>query len=437
MNKLLVMYPFNPHRHVKIWLSSKPNVFLNPLNQLRLVRLRAMNPADKITFFYDANLLTPEAIQELNAFCTKHSIQALDVQHAVFPLCRHPLDRRLIAAYQDEVDNLERGGNLASASDKLRLLAPVILQGTYSDFDVDVKTASLPDTIEVNSPLMIRLSSFFPYRGSSDERVSVNNEVFAVVNYRDALPTLQSIKEIALSLYEKQKPGTPIAKLPYSDDTSFMGLLLSKLAYQQNARQIRHSIMQLAQSNESFYKAMCFFDRLEVDGERLSYGPGTKECSPQALHAMGLEIKMRLLESFSSASEPRKVRLRPLLLSNNSRDFLDFNRQELEELMIQKTVISSTGPNAYCFGILGGNHFNATLMQREVNPVALATYGLQRAFISSNGYPMHVTIEEKQIAEEQSVNDASWLACGIQTLFEKEQRMDEAARIIQNKLLRR
>lgn len=431
------MYTFNPHRHVKIWLSANPNVFLNPLNQLRLVRLRAINPRDKITFFYDSHLLNPEAIRELGVFCTKHHIQALDVRDAVFPHCRDLLDRRLIQAYQDEVDHLETGGNLASASDKLRLLAPIFLQGTYSDFDVDVQTASLPETIEVGSPILIRLSSFFPYPGSSDERVSVNNEVFAVVNFRNALPILQRIKEIALTLFEKQKADTPITKLPYSDDTSFMGKLLNKLSFQQNARQIRHSILQLEQSNTSFYRAMRFLDRFEVEGERFFYRPGTEECSTEVLRAMSVEIKLRLIRSFAFASERRKVTLRPLLSSGDWRDVLDFNRQELAELMIQKTVISSTGPDAYCFGILGGNHFNAVRMAREVNPIALATYGLHHAFISSNGYPMHATIEEKLIAEQESVNDASWRAYGLQTLFEKEQRMEDAARIIQKQLLRR
>ena len=41
-------YELNPHRHVKIWLSKKPDIFLNQENQLRLVRIRAQNPDDVI-----------------------------------------------------------------------------------------------------------------------------------------------------------------------------------------------------------------------------------------------------------------------------------------------------------------------------------------------------------------------------------------------------
>jgi glucosyltransferase Lgt1/2/3 len=38
------MYRYNPHQQVKIWLSKYPDVFLNPENQLRFVKIRVTNP---------------------------------------------------------------------------------------------------------------------------------------------------------------------------------------------------------------------------------------------------------------------------------------------------------------------------------------------------------------------------------------------------------
>ncbi len=40
------MYKYNPHAHVKIWLSKTPSVFMNIENQTRLIEMREKNPND-------------------------------------------------------------------------------------------------------------------------------------------------------------------------------------------------------------------------------------------------------------------------------------------------------------------------------------------------------------------------------------------------------
>jgi glucosyltransferase Lgt1/2/3 len=49
-------YSFAPHRHVKIWLSKDSDIFLNLENQIRLVKMRDINPKDTINFIYDSRL---------------------------------------------------------------------------------------------------------------------------------------------------------------------------------------------------------------------------------------------------------------------------------------------------------------------------------------------------------------------------------------------
>ena len=58
-------YTFNPHRHVKIWLSTNPDTFLNLENQLRLIRMREINPGDSISFVYSEKLLKDHALESL------------------------------------------------------------------------------------------------------------------------------------------------------------------------------------------------------------------------------------------------------------------------------------------------------------------------------------------------------------------------------------
>ncbi|MDX2346384.1 MAG: glycosyltransferase family 88 protein, partial [Legionella sp.] len=119
-------YTFNPHRHVKIWLSKDEDVFLNQENQLRLVRMRHKNPNDEIQLLYAEKLLSSNAITALNAFCEKHNIQPVSIEAHILPNCLDTeSEQNLIGLYQREVNALNAGGNVAAASDILRWMSPV------------------------------------------------------------------------------------------------------------------------------------------------------------------------------------------------------------------------------------------------------------------------------------------------------------------------
>ena len=114
-------YLFDPHKHVKIWLSTKRDSFLNPDNQLRLVKMRAKNPHDVIYFVYDSVLLSPAAKRDLYHFCHTHRLKGRDVRRHVFRYCKTALERGLIEIYEDNIRHLGmEGGNVAVGSDLLR-----------------------------------------------------------------------------------------------------------------------------------------------------------------------------------------------------------------------------------------------------------------------------------------------------------------------------
>ena len=142
-------FTFNPHRHVKIWISSNKDVFMNAENQLRLVRMRANCPGDEITLVYDSRMLSEASLLDLSKFCSTNGIAAIDVL-SIQPICQKNEDEvKLLDIYADQINHLGKGGNLAQASDVLRVLRVVLAMGVYSDLDVDVVTRHLPKAIRV------------------------------------------------------------------------------------------------------------------------------------------------------------------------------------------------------------------------------------------------------------------------------------------------
>ncbi len=195
-------YELNPHRHVKIWLSKDPDIFMNDLNQLRLVKMRANCPKDEINLIYDSQLLSKNSHFELLVFCCKQNLNAVDVRK-IIPKCNQHSEQQLIKVYEDEISHLDAGGNLAAASDILRWIEPVFLLGTYSDFDVDVSTKGLPPIIPVLSEFLFNFGSVFSKDkyGVEQENLVPNNDVIAVLN-----PKSTRIKKVHQFIINACKP---------------------------------------------------------------------------------------------------------------------------------------------------------------------------------------------------------------------------------------
>lgn len=191
-------YELNPHRHVKIWLSMHPDLFMNPENQLRLVQMRASCPGDVIHLIYDHRLLSIQAINDLHTFCLKHDLTAMDACYLIAQ-CTHPLEKALAELYQDEISHLNAGGNLGAASDILRWLSPVFQLGVYSDLDVVVSTQKLAPRVQVFGDLLVSVGNYHNVHG--DAHLAANNDIIAVIN-----PHSEMIRKIQSYIFNACQP---------------------------------------------------------------------------------------------------------------------------------------------------------------------------------------------------------------------------------------
>lgn len=205
-------YDFNPHRHVKIWLSNNPDVFMNDENQLRLVKMRADCPGDEINLVYDSQLLSEASRLKLLSFCSKNNIQPINVRNLIPECLENNEEKQLINIYEDEISHLHEGGNLAAASDILRWLRPVIRKGIYSDFDVQVKTKGLPQKLEVFEEIIVPIGSHKTTNNTisllnknNTEALLVNNDVIAVLN-----PESEKLKIIQQHIINSCQPKTVV-----------------------------------------------------------------------------------------------------------------------------------------------------------------------------------------------------------------------------------
>lgn len=280
----IMAYSFNPHRHVKIWLSKDKDIFLNLENRIRLVRMRDINPADEIYLVYDSSLLSSKALEELESFCAKYKITAKDVHKDVIPHCRSEEEKKLIKIYEDEISHLEDGGNLAVGSDVLRWLRPVYELGTYTDFDVHVDTRELPETISVEKPLLLSLGS---YAVKSDvESICINNDTIAVVDSQEALSDIQKIQKFIYASCSKQPSdggnfierliSTSRARLselfsPFLaemllnlDPNSKVLPILAHMSKGKTAREVRKEVIDITANDVDFGKSVLMSNRIVV-----------------------------------------------------------------------------------------------------------------------------------------------------------------------------
>ena len=186
-------YRYNPHQHVKIWLSNNPECFLNIENQVRLIAMREINPKDEISLIFDGSLLNKQAKENLAFFCKEHTITSVDASAECFKnALQTKQEKDLYTFYQDEITNLKHGGNLAVASDIIRWLPPVYEKGTYTDFDVPVDTKGIAETISVEAPLLLNIGSL-QTRGK--EIVLSNNDYIAIVDPKAAKSDIEKIQK--------------------------------------------------------------------------------------------------------------------------------------------------------------------------------------------------------------------------------------------------
>ncbi len=406
-------YLFDPHKHVKIWLSTKRDSFLNPDNQLRLVNMRAKNPHDLIYFVYDSVLLSPEAKRDLYHFCHTHRLKGRDVRRHVFRQCKTALELGLIEIYEDNIRHLAEGGNVAVGSDLLRWLKPIYQLGTYTDLDVVVDTSKLPPSLTVERCLLMNIGSVFYTEGYQYESCNLNNDIVAVVDLEAAKPLIDRVQQ---ALYDGCRAREDLSVFEES------------------------KLMMNARCQELFglnFKTIQYHDRLHEWSHGLSARMFRAEIMTRTVdnaHFCALED---CTEEVFATRKRHEYRDYWVLANLDSSDLVSAFRTHFQKDALLQSVIYTSGPGRLLHVVLPhalyktGAEFN-----REVSGFSMAQYGLDKAFYSSNAMPLHVSKAEydERINNTQCRGDLSWVPSGVMAMQERDNCLHQSAQRIQQAL---
>lgn len=440
-------YPFNPHRHVKVWLSKDKDIFLNLENQLRLVRMRQLNPADEISFLYESRLLSDEAQGELRIFCTKNNITAKDIHSDIIPFCETQHERNLLTIYEDEITNFHQGIGLSVPSDILRILKPVYSLGTYSDFDVAIDTRQLPVVVPVKGHLLCNIGSVQTIKRC--ESPCFNSDIFAVVDEVSALPIIQKIQASLYAACIRQEANQPTSYIKriqqYANaldrflppriavrlinifQQSSDGLILLQLhnmTQGKSSLELRQTILAQTENNIAFCRPVYL-------GER---GSDTNIINHFAT-INRQEIKKQLTwKNWFLMTSTKYQSLKSLAAVSDNDTFVTKLRLQVRQVHLKHCVFNTSGPQIVLTTLFPENIYTQDEVNQHIVPYSLCTYGLNKAFLSHNGVSMHATRKKYLTmlnAKIGETNDLSWLEEGRQEIHTREQLMMHATTTIQ------
>lgn len=373
-------YGFNPHRHVKIWLSKNPQKFMSDENQLRLLAMRSKCPGDEIHLIYDSRLLTNDAKQDLLNFCKNNGIQADDIRDLINNAQLDSEEKQLIEIYEDEISHLDAGGNLAAASDVLRWIRPVYQLGTYSDFDVNIKTKDLPDYIPVKSDILLNIGSHQLF--AQNELIDVCNDIISITS-----PDSEKIKKIQKAIIVNCKPRTIKELLSYSHTLE------------------PDVVTYLQQKNPRLITPRQF--RANLDN---------------LMNPIIREVK-RILECkghFSELDSPEK--------------YMTFFKK-IEHRLYIDSVVGSTGPVAIVTGLDLPNTrrgVSYTFIEQNIKPMSFEfNHIVSQAFASIQKLELHASKDISRGMTQES--DLSWTAEGQAAMARRERTLHNSATKIQAK----
>nr|WP_133135173.1 glycosyltransferase family 88 protein [Legionella rowbothamii] len=413
-------YRYNPHHHIKIWLSNNRDLFMNLENQIRLSKMRETNPSDVIHLIYDSLLINSKSIQDLMHYCQEHRIIPIDVRIAFTGIVSDN-EQRLFHFYNDEITHLNQGGNLAVASDILRWLSPFYKLGTYSDFDYPIDTSDFPELIDVDAPLLLNIGSL---KLGSKEFILANNDFIAVVDADAATQLVDKVHHnllMKLTHYdndfneqvEKQFSDTLLSRYVIRlmrNRPETLYIAKSKDLKQQpglidstpltSSRSYRNYIQQIMASNDLFIR----FNRT---GD---------ESSTDTIQRLRNEVEQNLnLVKFLFFNK-EYVETKHILHLNDD-DFLNYYRKKEINLYLKSIIVCTTGPVEIANALFGKYVMNSHELIHEVQPLSFYHYQLHNAFKSPNSIPLHenpLGMMKFLGANEGEVNDSSWLESGKQ-----------------------
>lgn len=410
--KKSMTYTLNPHRHVKIWLSDDKNVFMNLTNQKRLIKMRHINPKDEIHLVYDSRLLTPTACENLQKFCTKYRITPKDFSVVK---AQDDTEEILIHLYEDEILNLNDGGNLGAASDIIRWIPEVFKLGIYSDLDVGVDTRHLPDTVEVERPVLLDLGSV---RLSNKEQLLVNNHIVAVANEAMDCAEINNIQQnIIKGLTNKDIFKQQIERIKaHKDDGDLTQRVITSTTNSLNQLHTDYenkSIREFRQHLRSVYVNQTLFCK-------------KKDLSVSQIAAITRALGSSLLIKWLL---PAIYQKNASLAKNKSDYELVTELMELEATPIfVNSVIYTSGPVAVERGLFSSTYYSPDKINSSVAPYSLEHHNLSKAFITNNRFDLHTscsTVMKKIKSAGDFVGtlcDISWLKIGKDALSKRDQK---------------
>lgn len=389
-------YVFNPHRHVKIWLSKNKDEFMNQENQLRLVKMRADNPKDEINLVYSGQLLSEQSRQDLELFCKKNRINPVCIEEDVIPKCKNNVnEQKLVKLYQDEINFLANGGNLAAASDILRWLSPVYSLGTYSDLDVSVKMKKTPPGKVVSSPILLNIGSI--KCTDKMEALYYNNDRISIVDPKSATSQIEKIQETIINHCES--------------DQCFQSAIdeiqkLSQTVTGENA----------LTSEELFLSVLNYIKT----NYHIKNMPHLRSVM-QDLTA----TKDACIELFTRSGSN-------LIIPENESELQTVQTlKNIRENLLKYCVMYTTGP-VILQSLFDKSVMASSEIEKEVGRYTYDKNNLSSCFSAGNAIKLHSPPNiSKMQGKLGETNDVSWLASGGEQIQLREEKLHQKARVIQ------
>ena len=439
-----MIYELDPSLIVRIWFSKNPNKAINFENKQRLINLRSENPDITISLVYAKKLLSENAVAELLTFCRKHKITLISMEEDVIPYCLDKEEKNLVAIYEQEIESIHDGGNLAAASDIVRWLKPIYSRGIYSDFDTKIHRVTHKEKITVEAPILLNIGSVdLPITAigltqkSDFELITLNNDILAVIGDDDQ--THEIIKRIQCAIYNTYQYPESYSQLFYQ-----LGVDLSRyLCQDMHFGTVEGFKVASAYLNEHT-------DAILAD-QLFKMGANPISIRQQLLNENRLgdiafcrrQLGLIAPGSFSDSDsdddwgddwdddwdEDVKKAYLDFLSKQYGRQANETDIKAEQEAQFKKLYIASvthaSGPGRVMFSLFGNAGLPLSDIDKKVMPYSFLHYKkLSSLFFSPNGYAAHTPFDVflKQNAEHKIgvSHDLSWTEEGEKKIVERE-----------------
>ncbi|MBA3987350.1 MAG: hypothetical protein H0X63_12450 [Flavobacteriales bacterium] len=407
---------YNPHLHVKIWLTKSKHEFMNIENQKRLIEMREANPDDIIYLVYDSSLLNEKSQLELQQYCKEHECIPINADSEIFKkqLKTHN-EKTLYLYYKDEINNLDNGGNLAVASDILRWLPAVYRYGTYTDLDFPVNTNKLPKNIIVKAPLILNIGN--ANFGKKTFLLS-NNDFIAVSN---PIAAAKEINKIQANLIKQLKnyDADFIKKIGKEAGKNILNVKIFN--YLKNCS--RPEAIYIEKSGEankhnlSSRELRAQMHKIMTDKSKFLnfYKTKADESEQEVILRLRKQLKTQLtfIKWLFFRKEFNEIKA---ILSQKNDNLIESLMRKERNLYLKSIVICTTGPIEISNALFKNYILNRKDFNQSVFPLSFYYYDLQEAFQSKNSIPINVSMFKMFRfigTNDGDLNDSSWLEDGI------------------------